>query len=203
MRICGFFGALAFAGFVALGKLYYQLWMPTQDSDMLLILTIITVMNNITDSILRPVYYVSTLTVKNKIPCWVTIAGGVLNVISMYFLIKYTNMGIYAVVITTAVIMISINLFFNPIYAAKCLNMSSGFFYKILIRHIFGTIVMTAVFKIISNIFSPSTWLGLIFAALTMCVIGLIIYFYIMCNSKEREYAYRYLKIKLGRIGGK
>ena len=115
MRICGFFGALAFAGFVALGKLYYQLWMPTQDSDMLLILTIITVMNNITDSILRPVYYVSTLTVKNKIPCWVTIAGGVLNVISMYFLIKYTNMGIYAVVITTAVIMISINLFFNPI----------------------------------------------------------------------------------------
>ena len=203
MRICGFFGALAFAGFVALGKLYYQLWMPTQDSDMLLILTIITVMNNITDSILRPVYYVSTLTVKNKIPCWVTIAGGVLNDISMYFLIKYTNMGIYAVVITTAVIMISINLFFNPIYAAKCLNMSSGFFYKILTRHIFGTIVMTAVFKIISNIFSPSTWLGLIFVALTMCVIGLIIYFYIMCNSKEREHAYRYLKIKLGRIGGK
>lgn len=32
-----------------------------------------------------PLYYVYTLTVKNKIPCFITIIGGVLNVVSIWF----------------------------------------------------------------------------------------------------------------------
>lgn len=50
----------------------------------------------ITDNIgMRPIYYVYTLTLKNKLPCWITIAGGFLNVVSMYVLLKYTQMGVY------------------------------------------------------------------------------------------------------------
>lgn len=57
------------------------------------------------DIFLQPIYYVNTLTVKNKIPCFITIIGGLLNVVGMFILIKYTNLGVYAVPITTAVIM--------------------------------------------------------------------------------------------------
>ena len=58
----------------------------------------------------------------------------------MYFLLKYTDMGAYAVVITTAVIMVAINMVFNPIYAAKCLSINPIFFYKILLKHIIATV---------------------------------------------------------------
>ena len=80
MKICGYFGAVAFSGFFALGSLYFKLWLPDENNSLLHLLTLLAVFNTITDSILRPVYFVNTLTVKNKIPCFVTILGGLANV---------------------------------------------------------------------------------------------------------------------------
>lgn len=187
MRICGFFGAVSFAGFFALGKQYYMLWLPSQNADILHALTIITIFNYITDSILRPVYYVNTLTLKNKVPCFVTIAGGFLNVVSMYILLKYTNMGVYAVVITTAVIMVSINLVFNPLYAAKCLSVTPTFFYKILAKHIVSTTVMTLIFSMFCRAFIVTSWLKLVLSALVMSAVGVIIYVLLVCSGEEKK----------------
>ena len=80
MRICGYFSNVAFAGFVALGGLYYKLWLPSEDTKLLHMLTIVTVLGSVTAGVMRPIYYVYTLTLKNKLPCWITIAGGFLNV---------------------------------------------------------------------------------------------------------------------------
>ncbi len=88
----------------------------------------------------------NTLTVKTKIPCFLTIASGLLNVGSMYVLLKYTNLGAYAVVLTTVVIMTIMNLTFNPIYSAKCLNESPAIFYSVIIRHLVSVVIMSGVF---------------------------------------------------------
>ncbi len=186
MRICGFVGAVSFAGFVALGDAFFKLWLPSQDYYILHILTILTVFNNITESILRPVYYISTLTVKNKIPCWITIAGGFLNVLTMYVLLKYTNLGVYAVVITTAVIMVAINLAFNPIYASHCIKIKSRFFYGIILRHLFATTVMVLVFWGMKIIVEPTSWLILFFEATLMLIVGGVLYILLMCDRNER-----------------
>ena len=73
MRICGYFSNVAFAGFVALGGLYYKLWLPSEDTKLLHMLTIVTVLGSVTAGVMRPIYYVYTLTLKNKLPCWITI----------------------------------------------------------------------------------------------------------------------------------
>lgn len=187
MNVCGLFSAVAFAGFFAVGKLYYKLWLPSQDSTFLYCLTMAAVINYVTDGISRPIYYVSTLTLKNKIPCFVTIGGGFLNVMAMYFLLKYTNLGAFAVVSTTTVIMVGINLFFNPIYAAKCLSIKAGFFYRIIFRHVISIVVMLPVFYIINQIISPKTWIGLIFAAGIMFIFGVFIYVFINCSAMQRK----------------
>ena len=136
MRICGYFSNVAFAGFVALGGLYYKLWLPSEDTKLLHMLTIVTVLGSVTAGVMRPIYYVYTLTLKNKLPCWITIAGGFLNVVSMYVLLKYTQMGVYAIVSTTTVIMLCINLFFNPVYAAYNLKISVKVYYKVIFKHL-------------------------------------------------------------------
>lgn len=166
---------------------------------MLHTLTMITIFNYITDSILRPVYYVNTLTLKNKTPCFVTIAGGFLNVASMYFLLKYTDMGAYAVVITTAVIMVAINMVFNPIYAAKCLSINPIFFYKILLKHIIATVAMVIVFSGLGKILAPTSWFKLIISALIMSVFGLTLYVMLVCSSNERAHIFIKIKGKLRR----
>ena len=138
MKLCG----VAFSGFFAMGSLFYKLWLPTQNNQLLHILTLLTVFTYIMDIFLQPLYYVSTLTVKNIIPCFVTIFGGVLNVLGMIFLIKYTALGIYSVPITTAIIMLFINLFFNPMYASWCLKISKWYFYPVVLKHLLSTICM-------------------------------------------------------------
>lgn len=186
MKMCGFFSNVAFAGFVAIGWTYFKLWLPSQDTNVLYILAIITVFGSITEGIAQPMYYVNTLTLKKKIPCFVTIGSGLLNTLSMYLLLKYTDLGAYAIVLTTAVIMTCVNLFFNPMYCAKCLKVHPFSLYRVIIRHIISVIVMIVVFKLMTIAYMPDSWITLIMAALVMCVVGFIIHVLIMTNKEEK-----------------
>lgn len=95
---------------------------------------------------------------KNKLPCLLTIISGFINVVVMYFMLKYTNIGPSIVVATTTIIMLCMNLFFNPIYGAHCLKISPRFFYKIIVRHIFSAFIMVVVFIGIEKIIKPGNW---------------------------------------------
>lgn len=187
MRISGCFSNIAFGGFIALGSLYYRLWLPNQNTRMLTALTVITVFNSITEGPIHPLYYINTLTLKNKLPSIVTIGGGVVNVITMYLLLKKTNMGSFAVVVTTAVIMVTINLTFNPIYAAKCIGIRPIIIYKVLTRHILSTFAMTAVFIGIRKILSPYNWIGLFTTAIMMTIVGILMHIVIMTSFHEKR----------------
>lgn len=177
MKISGLVSNLAFAGFCALGKVYYKLWIPDQDIELIYVLSVISVLSGVLDGAITPLFYIYTLTVKNKIPCLITITGGVLNVLGMYVLVKYTDMGVYSIVITTAIIMLFIEGVTNPIYMSKCLNINVGVIYKPLFMHIVSCLVMTAAFRLIAIIVDPMTWVGLIVTAVLMVVVGVVIHF--------------------------
>lgn len=183
MIVCGLFSNLAFAGFVGLGLEYYQLWIPSQDINLVWILTIITVLGSVIEGAVFPLYYIYTLKIKNKIPCFVTLIGGFLNVLGMYILLKYTNMGVYAIVITTAVIMSLINLIFNPIYMSKVLNIPKNYFYGQLSRHIISCVLMTIMFCFIGYINLPVTWFNFILKVLLCLIIGVIIHFMVSVKN--------------------
>lgn len=185
MKISGLVSNLAFAGFCALGKVYYKLWIPDQDIELIYVLSVISVLSGVLDGAITPLFYIYTLTVKNKIPCLITITGGILNVLGMYVLVKYTNMGVYSIVITTAVIMLFIEGVTNPIYMSRCLSINAGVIYKPLFLHIVSCLVMTVMFRFIAIIVAPTTWIGLIVAAVLMVVMGVVIHFGIVFGFKK------------------
>ena len=187
MYICGFFGALAFSGLYALGPLYFRLWLPNEDTQIIYILSVLTAFTYIMDFLLQPVYYINALTLKNKIPCWVTVAGGLLNVIGMVLLLRYTNLGVYCVVLTTAAIMFVINFFFNPLYAAHCLQIKSKYFYKIIVKHLIACALMTGCFSVIGAIANPQGWGELVLTASIMVAIGGILYVCIVPDMDEKR----------------
>ena len=199
MKICGFFGGVAFSGFFAMGLLFYELWLPTQDIQLLYILTLLTVFTYIMDIFLQPLYYVGTLTVKNVVPCFVTVLGGILNVFGMILLIKYTSLGIYSVPITTAVIMFLINFFFNPIYASWCLKIGKLYFYPLILKHLFGTFCMCISFKVLAVLLRPDSWMTLVLVAIFMFIVGILIYFMIMFDNKEKAIVVKMFKDKMQR----
>ena len=185
MVICGFFGSLLFAGFFALGYHFYTMWLPNQNTEELYILTVITVFSYVMDIFLQPLYYVNTLTLKNKIPCFVTIAGGILNVIGMCFLIRFMKFGMYAVPVTTAFIMFIINVGFNPMYASWCLKLKKAYFYPVIARYLLATSIMCVVFIFAAKVFHPLTWRSFAASVSVMCFLGIGIYYMIMQGYKK------------------
>lgn len=186
MKISGFFSSVAFGGFVALGTVYFRLWIPGQDIDLIQILTILTILSCLGEGAISPLFYVYTLTTKFKIPCMVTLIGGFFNVAGMYFLIRYTNLGVYAVVITTAVISSIINIIFNPLYIAKCLKVRLLTFAIPMFKHILSCSIITIFYIVLAKVYTPSSWLGLIICAIVYGIFGLAIHVLVTCSKDER-----------------
>ena len=147
----------------------------------------ITVFGSITEGVAQPLYYVNTLTLKKKIPCFVTVGSGLLNTLSMYLLLKYTDWGVYVIVLTTAVIMTCVNFFFNPIYCAKCLKLHPLSLYPVIGRHILSVVIMIGIFKAMTLAYMPSSWITLIAYAMLMCVAGFFVHVIVMTNTSEKH----------------
>lgn len=91
MKVCGVLTNIVFAGFCTLGVAFYQLWIPTQDIHLVYRLTVLAMLPCITEGCMYPLYYVYTLTVKNKIPCFITIIGGVFTIIDCGYMCSIYN----------------------------------------------------------------------------------------------------------------
>ena len=187
IKLNGMISNIAFAGFTVFGAVYYKLWTPSQDVNVLQSVTIVTIIGCIIEGAVYPLYYGYNLMVKNKIPCYVTIASGLLNVLGMYVLIKFFDAGIYAVVLTTTVLTWIVNFGFNPLYVSYCLKVKLTTFYPTLMRHVVSGLVLLLVFWGVRKIYYPCTWIGLIAIALLCAVIGACIHALIVFDLEERR----------------
>ena len=187
MKLTGLFSSIIFAGFVSLGKVFYNLWIPGQDIDLIYILTVITMISSVIEGPVYPLYYIYTLTVKNKIPCIITVLGGVLNVVGMAVLVKYTPLGIYSIVLTTTIIMLFINLVTNPLYMTYCLKIKWFTFYPPLIKTVISCASMVIVFILIKNMLNPDTWIQFFLTAFLCGIVGCIIHLLFVFSNEEKS----------------
>lgn len=185
IKLNGMLSNIAFAEVCAFGFLYYKLWTPSQDISLLHSVTIVSVIGSIIEGAVYPLYYGYTLTIKNRIPCFITIISGLLNILGMYVLIKYINAGIHAVVLTTTVLTWLVNFVFNPMYVSHCLEVRLATFYPTLIRHIISSIALLFLFKLIGTIYYPNSWFDLVIVAVCCTLIGSVVHMVITLNRSE------------------
>ena len=198
MRLSGLATNVVFAGFCAVGINFYRIWIPTQNYQFIYILTILALIPSITEGCMQPLYYTYTLTLKNKFPCIVTIIGGLLNVGSMYVLLKHTGMGAYAVLITTAVIMTFINTVTNPIYCSKCLKVPISTFYPTIIRNIISCGITSIVLMGINHFLPfPDGWLFLVIRIIICGIAGILVQAPIMLSNYEIKNFMSVIKAKI------
>ncbi|MEQ6931603.1 oligosaccharide flippase family protein [Clostridium perfringens] len=185
MKISGFFSTLLFAGFFGYGKLYYHLWTPGQNISLLQQLTVITFLGSAIEGIIFPLFYTYTLTLKNKIPCFITIISGLFNVVGMYVLIKYFNFGLSAVVLTTTVLGWGTYLIFTPLYVSKCLKCPLGTFYPTIFRILTAGGIMTIFIYLMSLVKPSISWMTLILRSCISVIVCIPIYFFIIFSREE------------------
>lgn len=187
MKVSGLLANLAFAGFAALGLAYYRLWIPGQDIALIYKLTLVTILTCIPNGAIHPLYYIYTLTLKQKLPCYITVFSGLFNVAGMYVLIRYAGMGVYAVAWTTVAVMCVINFVTNPLYMAHVLHLPSGTFYPDILRNVLACGAMTALFYGLSRLYMPQSWLTLILSAGVYALLGTPLHLLIVCDKGQRQ----------------
>lgn len=187
MKVSGMLANIAFAGFAALGMCFLQLWLPLEDTKLIYELTLINCLTLIPAGPMQPLYYIYILTVRRKVPCLVTLAGGVVNVLGMYLLIRYTPLGVYSVVWTTAVIMSSMNLISNPLYMAYVLEQPLLTFYPEILRNLLSCALLTAVFHGLSRLWMPGGWAGLALSAIVYALMGAALHLLVVCGGEDRK----------------
>ena len=174
-KICGIFSNTIFITFIIYGEEFYRMWVPSLDGKILYALTILAIIPSLFEGYVAPLWYIYTLKMKNRIPCFVTIIGGVMNVMGMLILLSNTPLGAYAVLGTTTVIMTSIYLVFNPIYSSRCLQIKIMYFYPTIIKTLFVAIFSGVFMFYLKNILPPiDDWFSLTISG--VCVFLLLLF---------------------------
>ncbi|MEN6460266.1 MAG: oligosaccharide flippase family protein [Syntrophomonas sp.] len=194
IKISGYFSNMLFAGLVAVGLTYYRLWTPNQNTQFLYSVTIVTIIGSVIEGAVFPLFYVYTLTLKNRVPCIVTILSGVLNVAGMYVLLTFYHVGLYGVVGTTTVLGWFVYFIFTPLYTSHCLKISKTTFYSTLIRVIVSCVAITGCLELLTKIYMPISWISLILYALVGCVMGLPIHILITADSSDYKILFGMVK---------
>lgn len=173
---CSFFSNMLCGGLASLGESYFSLWTPTQNIELLQKLTIITIIGMLVEGASFPLLYVYTLTLKNRVPCILTILSGLLNVLGMFFLIRFTSIGIYAVVGTTTFLAWGMYFIFTPLYSAYCLEIKKSTFFPTLIRVVLSAVICIILFRFIATKLVINSWGKLFISSILLVIIGVPIH---------------------------
>lgn len=190
MKICGFLCAVPIVGVMVFGTSLFKLWVGTlSDSEIaeVQILSILTILPYFIDVYVYPLFTVNIVTVKLKVPVLFNVISGVLNVIIVFILLKFTGLGVYAIATVSSIFMLVKTLVFTPFYSSHILHVNWKTFYWPLIKGIFSNIVTILIFYVIYRLLPTDTWLSFLITCLFSGVVGYIINFLLYLNKEEQR----------------
>lgn len=157
-RIMGCISTAVIMMLILFGKEFYDLWVPGNDSDLLMKLSALDVSRMLFVGVTWPIANLNIVMDKIKYPSLLVIASGIANVISMYLLIQYTHLGIFSIPITTLVLSILFYGIFIPMYPCKLLNVSYKTFFSPVVEMVVSSVLICAVLLPIKRFIHISSW---------------------------------------------
>lgn len=187
IKIMSIFITLPIGFLIVFGDVFYSLWVPGENIQKLQFLSVITITPMIITGSIQTLFNVYTVTSKLKMPSIMLLLFGIANTLLVTILLKQTDLGIFAISITSSLLLVLRNMTFTPIYAAKCLNLKWNEFYISIFKGILCCLVMLIVCILFRKIILIDNWIKLISVAIISSIITLYINLYIMYNRDERK----------------
>ena len=184
---------------IVFGKEFYALWQPTLDALVLQKLSVLACFSYVFITGATTLLNVFTTYNKVKQNSLSVVIMGIISIVLTIVLVKFTNLGVYAVAGVSSVVNIGRFILFVVPYSAKCLKLKWYTFYSIVLQS-FITVVITSICGyIVKCVINASTWLNLILAAVVFCLVGVSVCFFTVLNKRERSVVMNLVKNKLGR----
>lgn len=189
IKICGFFCSVPILGFMIFGTAFFQLWLPMLTPDeikMVQILSMLALLPNVFSVYIFPLYSVNNITRKLKVPVMVTLAVGIINLITVPILVNYTNLGLLGIKIVSSVLLTARVLFFVPTYAAHSIGCKWTTFYKPLARGMVSNIMILLLFNTVNKLVAIDSWLMLIIVGGICGAAAYVINYIVVLNQNEK-----------------
>lgn len=172
---------------IVYAKDFYLLWLPGNDANLLRNLTILGTGTVLISGCVYSLFSVFSLTNKVKANSIALLVTGVLSTATTFLCLKFTNLGVYAIVGVSSVYGIIRNLTFTPIYAAKCLDFKLWTFYPVIFKNLFNIALLMIIENIVKYFIIPNSWIMLIVNGMICVVIGSIVTLVIMFDAQDRK----------------
>lgn len=180
---------------LVMGGDFFRLWVPGQDDHKLFILSSLTLIPMIISTSIETLFHVFSVTNKLKTPSIVFVLSGVVNILLVVGLLKYTSIGVYAIPIVGMVSAVLQHSVFTPVYAAKSLKVNPFTFHFAIIRGLLNCGIMMLVTYILHLWIYFNDWKSFILLAVVSAVVTLIINMLIFFTKEEKIVFAQKLKI--------
>lgn len=198
-KVLGIFMIAPMATFIIYGMEFFALWVPSQDSRMIQILSLLAIISLLAGACINSVHTIFAITNKLKVNSFVILMTGIATVITNFVLLKTTNLGVYIIAGVSSVYGFLRNFIFTPLYGAHCLGVKKFTFYHEIITGMLCLAINLFIGAGIHRFLHGETWLMLIGSCGVMALICLIINFFIVLSREERTWLLNIIKKKLSR----
>lgn len=165
-------------GFIVYSGDFYSLWQKSLSEKEVAIISALSII-----TVIQAYFNTSTATlaqlsvVTNKL--WragvASLTCGVLSILIEFVLLYTTNLGVYAIVVSTTIVMVLRYILFNPIYASFCLEQKRTLFYGDVIKTWCIIPALYIVMVFVKHVLPVSSWITLLVSASVSAVIGYVI----------------------------
>ena len=203
INILGFISCIPITVMYAYGDIFFSLWVPGQDAQLLQLLGVISSLAFPFVLPLEPLWNIFTITDKVKQSSIFLIINSILTIVIVFIFLNFARSDFVKMLIIvgiSTIFSIIRALFFLPIYGAKCLHFKWSTFYPPVLKSFVVTIILTALSIGLRKIFVINSWLTLLIACFITAAISVVINYFILLNHDERSFLKRKIFKKKGNL---
>ncbi|OUN80296.1 hypothetical protein B5G06_11815 [Flavonifractor sp. An52] len=198
-KVLGVFMIAPMAVFIIYGRSFFQLWVPSQDATLLEILSLLSVMSLLAGSCINSIFTIFTIANKVKLNSLVILATGILTTITVFLLLNFTDIGVYAIAGVSSSFSLLRNYIFTPLYGAYCLGVKKSTFYKEIVTGNVCLVINCLITFGVMQIITGDSWITLILGCGISGLISVVINACIVLERTERAAFIQHIGKKIKR----
>lgn len=197
MKLTSIVMTIPIAVIVVLGDKFFQLWVPSQDAELLQILSVLSILGYMFTSGIQILYNVFTTVNRVKENAAAMLISGCISCLITLIFVKFTDFGIYAVAGVSTVCNLTRNMVFTLPAASKYLDFKWNRFYPQVAMTVGSSGILIFVGFLVKRILPDGSWPGLIFSAVVLGGIGLLINIAVILEKDDRQYLLEWIRSKI------
>lgn len=196
LKIASVIVTIPTAGIIIMSGDLYRLWVPSQDADLLQILTILAVLRYVFCSGITNLNNVFATMNKVKYNSVALVITGIISIGITFSLIVFTNFDLYAVAGVSSIVMIIKDICFMTPVTSYLLGYKWYQFYPSIGISTLCCSIIILVGSVVRRMIPVDSWLIFFADIAIISIIGLLVNMKIVLNKNERSYFINILKRK-------